>query len=183
VMETNYFGPIRCIQQVAPKMRERRSGCIINVSSVAGHIAASPQAPYTASKFALEAMSECLAQEMRAFNVRVALVEPGIIDTGMARRIRDEPRPSKYPQGARFANLFAASMKTPVPPTMVAEKILEVAESDDWTLRHPIGPDAIPFLEWRTAMSDEEWIEWGSLDDDAWYARVEADFGLDARPE
>jgi len=58
VMETNYFGAIRCIQAVLPRMRERRSGCIINVASISGRIANSPFAPYTASKFALEALSE-----------------------------------------------------------------------------------------------------------------------------
>lgn len=87
VMETNYFGPLRCIKAVAPHMRERNSGCIINVTSIAGRIACSPFAPYAASKWALEALSETLAQEMRTFNVRVAIVEPGIINTGMAKRL------------------------------------------------------------------------------------------------
>ena len=94
VMETNYFGVLRCIQAVLPAMRQRRSGCIINLASVAGHIAASPQAPYAASKFALEALSECLAQEAKPFNIRVAIVEPGIIDTPMARRIGIAQGPS-----------------------------------------------------------------------------------------
>ena len=69
VMETNYFGVIRCTQAVLPGMRQRRSGCIINVASVAGHIASAPMAAYAASKFALEALSECLAQEVKAFNL------------------------------------------------------------------------------------------------------------------
>ena len=63
VMETNYFGSLRCIKAVLPQMRERKSGCIINVTSVAGQIALSPQAPYNASKWAMEALSESLAQE------------------------------------------------------------------------------------------------------------------------
>ena len=180
VMETNYFGVIRCIQAILPAMRQRRSGCIINVASVAGHIASSPQAPYTASKFALEALSEALAQEAKPFNVRVAIVEPGIIDTPMARHI-GVPVPSPYPQQQRFAALFRTVLKSPVPPAVVADKMLEIVTSGTWQLRHPVGPDAEPFLAWRKSMTDEEWVSWGALDDDDWYARVHADFGLDAR--
>jgi len=183
VMETNYFGPIRCIQAVLPGMRERRNGCIVNVASVAGRIACSPLAPYTASKFALEALSESLAQELKPFNVRVAVVQPGIIDTAMARRIETPHAPSPYPQQRRFAGMFTASLKNPAPPSVVGEKVLEIVDSGTWRLRHPVGPDAAPFLAWRNAMSDEEWVDWGALDDDAWYRRVEADFGLDARPK
>lgn len=181
VMETNYFGVIRCIQAVLPAMRQRRSGCIINVASVAGHIAAAPLAPYSASKYALEALSESLAQEVKPFNVRVAIVEPGIIDTPMSRHISVAQAASPYPQQQRFAALFRAALKNPVPPTLVADKMLEIATSSTWQLRHPVGPDAEPFLAWRRAMTGEEWVAWGALDDDAWYARVQADFGLDAR--
>jgi NAD(P)-dependent dehydrogenase (short-subunit alcohol dehydrogenase family) len=183
VMETNYFGAIRCIQAVLPTMRRRRSGCIINMSSVAGRIANSPLTAYTASKFALESLSESLAQEMKPFNVRVAIVEPSITDTPMSRRIETSQTRSPYPQQRRFAAMFAASLKNPVSPSVVAEKVLEIVDSGTWQLRHPAGPGAAPFLEWRNALSDEEWVNWGALDDDAWYNRVQADFGLDARPE
>ena len=183
VMETNYFGPIRCIQAVIPAMRRRRSGCIINVASIAGRIASSPFAPYTASKFALEALSEALAQEVKPFNVRVAIVEPGIIDTPMARHLGVVQSPSPYPHRRRFAALFTAALKNPTPPSLVADKVLEIATSGTWQLRHPVGPDAAPFIGWRQAMSDEAWVENGALDDDAWYARIKADFGVDARPE
>src|SRR5665213_390606 len=54
VMETNYFGALRCIQAVVPDMRQRKSGCIINISSVSGKVAASPLGCYAASKYALE---------------------------------------------------------------------------------------------------------------------------------
>ncbi len=182
VMETNYFGVIRCTQAVAPGMRQRRSGCIVNVSSVAGHVATAPMAAYTASKFALEALSECLAQEMKAFGVRVAIVKPGIIDTAMARHIGVELAPSPYTHQRRMAALFAAALKAPVPPSLVAEKILEVATGATMQLRHPVGPDAEPFLGWRRSMTDEAWVDLGGLDDDAWYARIESDFGMDPRP-
>jgi NAD(P)-dependent dehydrogenase (short-subunit alcohol dehydrogenase family) len=182
VMETNYFGSLRCIKACLPEMRKRRSGCIVNVSSVAGRIASSPMAPYTASKFALEAMSEVLAQEMKAFNVRVAIVEPGIIDTPMARRVAAPAAPSQYPHLRRFAGLFAASLANPVSPSIVADKIREIIEGESSQLRNPVGPDAQGFLGWRASMTDEDWVNWGALDDKAWYERVQKDFGLDARP-
>jgi NAD(P)-dependent dehydrogenase (short-subunit alcohol dehydrogenase family) len=182
VMETNYFGALRCIKGVIPAMRARRSGCIINITSISGRIACSPLAPYTASKFALEALSESLAQEMKPFNVRVAIVEPGIIDTPMARRIESPPNLSQYPQQRRFSAMFAASLTNPASPSLVATKVVEIADSGTWRLRHPVGPDAEGFLGWREAMGDEEWVDWGALDDDAWYDRLKVDFGMDARP-
>ena len=183
VMETNYFGVIRCIQALVPQMRQRRSGCIINVSSVAGRLTSPPLSSYMASKWALEALTEALAGEMKTFNVRVALVEPGIIDTAMARRIGVPQSDSPYPQQVRFASLFEASLKNPVPPTLVAQKLLEVAESSSWQLRHLVGPDAAPFLEWRNQMTDEEWVELHASEDETWYRRVERDFGMDTRPK
>jgi hypothetical protein len=136
-----------------------------------------------ASKWALEALSEALAGEMKMFNVRVAIVEPGIIDTEMARRIGVPPLVSLYPQQARFASLFEASLKNPVSPALVAAKILEIAASSSWQLRHLVGPDAGPFLQWRSRMSDEEWVDLYASDDETWYRRIEQDFALDTRPK
>src|ERR1700683_1538 len=183
VMETNYFGAIRCIQAVVPQMRERKSGCIINLSSVAGRISSPPLAPYMATKWALEGLSEALAAEMKTFNVRVAIIEPGIIDTAMARRIGVGADRSTYRQQARVASLFEAALKKPAPPSLVAGKILEVADGGTWQLRHPVGPDAQGFLDWRKSMTDEQWVALHASDDDTWYARIEKDFGMDTRPK
>lgn len=177
-METNYFGALRCIRQVVPRMRERGSGCIINVSSVAGKIAGLSLTAYMASKFALEALSEGLAGEMKPFGVRVAIVEPGIIETPMARAI-SEASPSHYRQGRNIAALFNASLKHPAPPSIVAAAIKNIIESGTWKLRHPCGPDAEPFLGWRASMTDEQWIDLNSLNADGFRARVKKDFGLD----
>jgi NAD(P)-dependent dehydrogenase (short-subunit alcohol dehydrogenase family) len=177
VMETNYFGALRCIQAVVAQMRERKSGCIINISSVAGKISCAPLTSYCATKWALEALTEGLAGEMKTYNVRVALVEPGIIDTAMARRITVNETTSPYRQRDRFAALFSNSLKTPAHPSLVADKILEVAESATWTMRHPVGPDAIPFLQWRKDMTDEEWAELNGADDATWDAKMARDFG------
>ena len=140
----------------------------------------SPQGPYSASKFALEALSEALAQETKMFNVRVSIVQPGIVDTSMARGIRDLSGDSVYPHAPRFAGLFTAWLRTPAPPSLFGQKIIDIIESDTWQLRHPVGPDTEPFLEWRASMTDEQWIDWGAADDDTWYEGVERDFGLNA---
>ncbi len=181
-METNYFGALRCIQAVIRPMRERGSGAIINVTSVAGKISLSPMAPYSASKFALEALSEALAQELRAFGVRVAIVEPGIIATRMARNIEGMAKSNVYPQVRRCAALFEATISAGAgQPAVVAQKIREIVESGTWQLRHPVGPDAEPFLAWRAAMNDENWVHWNAQSDSEWLKAVKADFGLDLR--
>ncbi len=171
-METNYFGALRCIQALLPQMRQRRSGCIINVSSVGGRIVVPPLIAYGASKWALEALSEGLAGEMKTFNVRVAIVEPGIVDTGMAHRIEETSTESHYRQSARFVHLYSDARKDPVSPSLVASKILEIAETGTWQLRHPVGPDAVPFLRWRSGMTDEDWVDMNAGDDGAFFARL-----------
>ena len=173
VMETNYFGALRCIQALVPGMRQRRSGCIINVTSVAGRLASPPLAPYTASKWALEALSEALAGEMKTFNVHVAIVEPGIVDTSMARRISHQADGSLYPQRARFATMFTDALQDPIPPSVVAQKILEIAESGTWQLRHPASSDAVPLLQWRSGMTDEEWVDLHASDDETYFRRLD----------
>jgi len=180
VMETNYFGVLRCVKVVVPSMRKNKNGCIINITSIAGRIANTPLGAYSASKFALEAVSESLAQELKSFNIRVGIVEPGIINTQMASNISigDD---SVYPQAKRFAGLFAASLKTPTHPSLVAAKVLEIADSSNWQLRHPVGPDALPFLQWRAAMTDEEYVDWNAATDEDWYNAVQNTFGLNAR--
>ena len=181
-MNTNYLGAVRCIKAVLPKMREARKGCIINISSVAGRIATSAMGPYTASKFALECISEVLAGEVKPFNIRVAIVEPGIQDTKMAHALESRTQ-SLYPQVARFAGLFQAALARPVGPETTAAVIRHIIESGTWQLRHPSGPDAAPFLNWRAAMNDEEWVNWNAQDDESWYEQVQRDFGLNARPD
>jgi NAD(P)-dependent dehydrogenase (short-subunit alcohol dehydrogenase family) len=180
VMNTNYFGVLRCTKALLPHMRQNKKGCIINVASVSGHISNSPLGAYAASKYALEAISEALAQEVKPFNVKVAIIEPGIINTDMAADISVDDV-SIYPHSKRQAGLFIAALKTPTPPTLVADKILEVAENNNWKLRHPVGPDAEPFIAWRASMSDEQWVDWNAASDEDWYKSAEQDFGLNAR--
>lgn len=179
VMETNFFGGLRCIKAVIPSMRERRQGCIVNVTSVAGRVAMAPQAAYAASKWAFEALSECLAQEMKAFSVRVVIIEPGVIATPIFSKGRPIPKDSPYPHLRRLRALFNASLAKPTSPYVVGEKIREIVESDSWQLRYPIGPDAGPFLKWRASKTDEEMVNLGAESDSDYKVRVKREFGID----
>jgi NAD(P)-dependent dehydrogenase (short-subunit alcohol dehydrogenase family) len=180
IMETNYFGVIRCIQAVLPQMRENKNGCIINVGSVSGKIACTPLSAYCASKYALEALTESLAQEVKPFNIRVSLIEPGIIDTEMAHDISVDSN-SKYPQVLRFGAMFEETLKQPTPPSLVADVMLKIANGSTWQLKHPVGPTALPFLGWRASMTDEQWVDWNAQTDEEWYNAVEATFGMNVR--
>jgi NAD(P)-dependent dehydrogenase (short-subunit alcohol dehydrogenase family) len=181
VMETNFFGALRCIQAVLPGMRERRSGCIVNVTSVAGRVATSPQGPYSSSKFALEALSDCLATEVKAFGIRVAVVEPGVIATPIFGKIDRPSTATRYPQLRRINELFRASLERPVSPYVVGDKIRDIVDNGTWQLRHPVGPDALPFLGWRASMTDEQWVDFGALTDEQWVAAVRQTFGLNVK--
>jgi NAD(P)-dependent dehydrogenase (short-subunit alcohol dehydrogenase family) len=81
--ETNYFAAVRLIQRVLPEMRARKSGCIVNMSSVSGRFTLPVMGPYSSSKHALEAMSDALRAEVKPFGVRVILIEPGYIRTNI----------------------------------------------------------------------------------------------------
>jgi len=180
VMNTNCFGAVRYIKAVLPRMRERQSGCIVSVSSISGRVASSALSAYCASKFALEAFCEALAGEVKPFNIRVALLEPGIQDTRMARDIRKGPQ-SIYRQVDRFSGLFRASLANPVSPDASATAIRHIIESGTWQLRHMPGPNAAPFVAWRGSMTDEQWVDWNAASDDVWYDAVQRDFGLGSR--
>jgi NAD(P)-dependent dehydrogenase (short-subunit alcohol dehydrogenase family) len=83
--ETNFFGVVRVTQKVLPGMRRRRRGRIINMSSIAGKVASPIVGPYTASKHALEAISDTMRLELHPFGIFVVLIEPGFIPTSINR--------------------------------------------------------------------------------------------------
>jgi len=163
LFETNYFGAIRMIQAVLPGMRERRSGAIVNVSSIAGRVAIAGHGHYSAVKHALEAVSEALAQEVVAFGIRVAIVEPGVVLTPIftkARRFNDPASP--YAVHVRRLLLFyQMQMKTPSQPADVARVIHEAVTADAPRLRHLVGEDARRLDAGRRRMTDEEFVATG----------------------
>ncbi len=171
LFETNYFGTVRCIQAVLPQMRERGRGTIVNVSSVEGRIAVPNQAPYSASKWALEGMSEALAHEVKRFGVRVVIVEPGVI---MTRIFENSAPATRYDKTSpykdimrRNGKMFVAGFKQGTPPEEVAAVVLESIEASTHKLRWPVGKDAHDMLAGRATMSDEDWVDMGDdLSDD-----------------
>ena len=179
VMETNFFGALRCIKAVVTGMRERRRGTIVNVTSLAGRIARASLAPYAASKWALEGLSECLAQEMRAFDVRVVIVEPGVIATPILTKGYPIPAGGPYPHARRIAALFAARLANQTPPSVVGDLIRDIVDGDSWQLRYPAGPDAAPALKGRASKTDEQVVTEAAESDDEFVARVKREFGLD----
>jgi len=181
IMETNFFGSLRCIKAVVPSMRQRQSGCIVNITSVAGQFGMSPQGPYAASKWALEGLSECLAQELSQFNVRVAMVEPCVIATPMTTTPRPVPPPSNpyFPIIRRMVAYFTASLKTPTSPFEVAKTIQGIVDGRSSKLRNPTGHDGAKLIQWRKSKTDEEWVRLGAASDDEWAADAKKNLGMD----
>ncbi len=177
-METNYFGAIRCIKAALPSMRERKAGCIINVTSVAGIVYSNFHSTYCASKAALEALSESLAQEVKPHNIQVALVEPGVIETPIFAKANEIPAETNYPNIKRFFAIFVASLENHVPPAVVADVIDDIVSGKSQTFRNAAGPDAAGLLGWRAAMPDEDWINSAALDEETWAAAM-LQMGLD----
>src|SRR5436305_12184958 len=95
MFETNTLGALRVIQAVLPAWRKRGSGVIVNVSSINGKVASPLGAAYSASKFALEALTESLHIEVRHFGIRCVLIEPGAIATGL-KAIQTHKGPADY---------------------------------------------------------------------------------------
>ncbi|ULQ51007.1 SDR family oxidoreductase [Flavihumibacter fluvii] len=180
VMQTNYFGTLRCIQAVLPAMRERRSGHIINITSVSGKIYSPCFGAYASSKAAVEALSESLAGEVGQFGIRVSLVEPGVIDTPLLDKFTPQAVPSKYPNHIRLVAYLKASASHHVMPDTVAEMVLTILADGHTAFRNPVGADGAPLLNYRASVSDEQWIAAGSLDEDAWAASM-AKLGMDVR--
>ena len=184
VMNTNFFGVIRCCKAAIPRMRENRSGCIINVSSVAGRMVVSPGSAYHASKHALEGFTEALAQELTSFGVRVHLVEPGIMDTPMATtELPLSKADSLYPQGRRVQAIFKMAATMEAPANMVSSKFKYLLENKVEKLRHAVGPDSLIFLGMRATQSDEDYIRlFGEPSDEKFIVMYREITGADLTP-
>jgi NAD(P)-dependent dehydrogenase (short-subunit alcohol dehydrogenase family) len=186
VMNVNLCGAVRCAQAVLPGMRERRSGAIVNVSSVVGRIGALAQAPYTASKWALEGLSEELAIELAPFGIRVVIIQPGITKSAIFAKNVDTPGEiSDYePHYRRMMQMYAAGIPNATDPFEVAAVIHDAATTRVPQLRYRTSWGGEELIGGRQRISDEEWVAIGAVDgddDEAYYERFRDAFGLDLR--
>jgi NAD(P)-dependent dehydrogenase (short-subunit alcohol dehydrogenase family) len=147
VFETNTFGVIAMTQAVIPQFRERRSGVIVNVTSSATLAPMPLVSVYTASKTAIEGLTASLEHELRAFDVRVKLVEPGYAPTTRFTQNTDLSIEDAIPAAYMpFAEPILAAFGQPALVTTeadVAEAVWRAATDESGQLRYPAGPDAV----------------------------------------
>ena len=181
VFETNYWGIIRCVQAVLPGMRERGAGHIVNVSSVAGRIAALAQVIYASSKWAVECLSENLAQEVAPFGIRVSLIEPGVTRTAILPKNAQYPEPTAYePAYRRMLQFYQKGIEANVSADAVADTLLRMVEDPDTPFRTACAWGGAELTQRRAGISDADWIALGALaDDQAYYARFRELFDLE----
>lgn len=165
MFNTNVFGCVRVARAVLPSMRERGSGAIINISSVAGLIVGAGNGLYAGTKHALEAISEAMAIEVMQFGIRVAIIEPGffatpIIDKAMVSVADGAAGEGPYANvERRMAGIYMGGKAAAQNPQLVAELIEHAITTDAPKLRYRVGVDAEVFATRRPAMSDEEYVE------------------------
>lgn len=158
-LEVNVFGAARLMQLVIPHMRRQRSGKIVNVSSIGGKISMPLGGWYHASKFALEALSDALRNEVRSFGIDVIVIEPGGIksewgDIAFESLKKVSGNTVYKPMVEKFGKAFqSANGKTPE-PVIIGELIRKAIASPKPKTRYAAGYMAAPVLFFRKVLSD-----------------------------
>jgi len=141
--ETNFFGAMRMVKAVLPTMRKQGFGQIINISSVAGLIAEPFAGFYSASKFALEGYTEALRHEVKRFNIKVSLVEPGFFKTNIANASIESAESIDDYSGMRqrARSISREHIQKGLDPEIVADTIRRIIESRSPRLRYKVGKE------------------------------------------
>ncbi|EGC49185.1 short-chain dehydrogenase/reductase SDR [Histoplasma capsulatum var. duboisii H88] len=166
---TNVYGPIRVMQAVIPSMRERKSGTIVNISSVAGLDAQTACSMYAGSKFALEGISESLARDLAPFYIRVLIVEPGVFRTKFATALQTPAAgTTKAYEGTplhdSLQRFLVLDGKQPGDPAKAIERIMEVitgtgmGEGKTGFLRLPLGLDCVQRTQQKIASLQQNFV-------------------------
>ncbi len=170
LFDTNYFGVVDTIKSVLPQMRARHSGHIVNISSMTGLVANPPNAYYSSTKFALEALTEALAQEVKPLGIKVSAIEPGAFRTDWAARSMWESSApiGDYDEnvGARKTMIKEFANHLPGDPRKVAEAVLMVTKLDDPPLRLLLGRDVLKAVRDKLAAFSASIDQWEAVTKD-----------------
>jgi NAD(P)-dependent dehydrogenase (short-subunit alcohol dehydrogenase family) len=163
-------------------MRARRTGTIVNITSVVGRFAHQGQAPYVASKWAFEGLSEELAHELAPFGIRVAIIEPGITKSAIFAKnpgVTDN-HPDYDAHTRRMLRFYEVGLRDATDPMEVAGLVLHAITTDAPTLRYGVSWGGPEILAGRRALSDEDYVALGAVaDDDEFYEAFNKVFGVD----
>ena len=157
--QTNFFGVVSLIQEIAPIMRKQGSGIIVNVSSVAGRIGFPGTPAYISSKFALEGLSECMRYELSPFGIKTIIIEPGVIQTNFfsSMKVAYGKPGSPYKEiTEKVMNGVKMMAEMGTPPVEVAKTIMKAIKTAEPLPRYVVGSDASMFLEAKKMKTDLE---------------------------
>lgn len=163
--ETNFFSIVGIIQKVSPIMRKQKSGKIINISSVVGRMGLPGSSAYISSKFALEGLSECLRYELGQFEIKLTLIEPGVIKTNFFNSMKI-PESKTDPKYKELTDNILAGLKMMVEmgtaPSQVADVVMKAIHDDEMLPRYTVGTDAAMFMEAKKMKTDLEFEKYMS---------------------
>ena len=167
LFDTNYFGVVDTIKAVLPAMRAQKSGHIVNISSMTGLVANPPNAYYSSTKFALEALTEALAQEVKPLGIKVTAIEPGAFRTDWAARSMWESSTpiGDYADnvGTRKTMIKEFANHLPGDPRKVAEAVLMVTTLAEPPLRLLLGRDVLKAVRDKLADFSASIDEWEAV--------------------
>jgi NAD(P)-dependent dehydrogenase (short-subunit alcohol dehydrogenase family) len=150
LIDTCFYGVVNCTRSALPIMRKQRSGCIIQISSVAGRLAWAGATAYSASKWAVSGFTEALAKEVAPFGVKVCSVEPGGMKTNWSARARSAPVDILPDYDASVGEMLRQSVGgrgAIGDPDRVAAIILDLAKTDQIPSHLLLGSDAVTHFE------------------------------------
>ena len=183
LMETNYFGSLRMIQKVIPSMRIRRSGAIINVSSMAGRRPFALMSHYCATKYALNGLSESMAHELARFNIRVTLIEPGTVITpifGKGNSIPEDEENYSILQGRMIRQVTKGLTELGCGPEVIAKCMEDFVITEDPKLHYLLASDAVDNVDVYQKYGPETWVADGEiLDDDEFFSVMKDRYGYE----
>ncbi len=163
LFDVHVFGPAALTRAVLPHMRERRSGAIVQMSSMGGQLSFAGFSLYSGTKFALEGMSEGLADEVAEFGIKVLIVEPGAFRTSLfaADRAGASPDSGLYPKVSRTRGLVeGGDGSQPGDPAKAAAAILAALQAEKTPLRLPLGDDGVTAVLGHLDQVREDVVAW-----------------------